>query len=143
MNTDNLIEFRKDLGLTQEEMGKIVGVKKTTYSNYENCNTIIPIDRLNIISNKYDLSLDYLLGISRTNDSDFKHIKLDNMKISKKLKQVRSNLNMSQEEFAKELKTSRSIISYYETGKVKITALVLIDYAKLCNKSIDWLCCKK
>lgn len=143
MNTDNLIELRKDLGLTQRQMAEIVGVSESTYSNYENYHAVIPLKRLNIIANKYNKSLDFLTGISRSNDDNFKHVDIDNKKIGERLKEIRLNLKLSQRDFAKKLKTGYSIISDYETGNVTITILVLIDYAKLSGKSIDWLCCKK
>ena len=143
MNMDNLIEFIKDLGLTQEQMGKIINVKRVTYSAYENYHATISLEKLNIIANKYDKSLDFLTGLSRSNNSNFKHIEIDNKKIGQRLKSIRINLNMSQRQFAKELKVSKSILSYYETGSIRITVLVLIEYSKLTGKSIDWLCCKK
>ena len=143
MNMDNLIELRKDLGLTQEEMGKIVGVSYSTYSNYENYHTVIPLKRINIISNKYNKSLDFLLGFSRTNADNFNHVDIDYHNIGKRLKELRLSYNLSIRQFADKLKISKTAVDCYETGKIKVTAPVLISYAKLCNKSIDWLCCKK
>ena len=143
MNMNNLIKLRQELGLTQEEMGKIIGVKRTTYSDYENYHIIIPLERLNKISNKYNLSLDYLIGIASKNDTNFQHINIDNKKIGNRLKSIRLSYNMSLGQFAKKLKVSKTILSYYENNKVKITILVLIDYYNITGKSIDWLCCKK
>ena len=71
MNTDNLVEYRKDLGLNQTEMGKVIGVKKSTYACYETKRRIIPIIKLNIIANKYNKSLNFVSGNSRHDNIKF------------------------------------------------------------------------
>lgn len=59
---DRLKEIRKDNNLTQSELGKILGVGKTTISMYENGNST-PNDEIKLkISEHFNVSLDYLLG---------------------------------------------------------------------------------
>ncbi len=57
-------ELRKSRRLTQVELGKIIGVTQQNYSRYEKDITIIPIDILIKISKYYNVTTDYLLGIS-------------------------------------------------------------------------------
>lgn len=61
---DRLKELRKDKGLTQKDLGDILGVGKTTISMYENGNST-PNDEIKLkICDYFDISLDYLIGKS-------------------------------------------------------------------------------
>ena len=142
MNTYNLIELREELGLTQEKIANLIGVKENTYSQYETGKAIIPLKRLNIISNKYDVSLDYLVGISRTNHSNFKHVDIDNQKIGNIFRKLRLENDLTLEYIAKKLNLGISTISDYEKNKITITIPILIEYSELFGKSIDFLCGK-
>lgn len=54
--------LRNSKSLTQSELGKILGVGKTTISMYENDNST-PNDEIKLkIAEYFDVSLDYLLG---------------------------------------------------------------------------------
>ncbi|MBD7912022.1 MULTISPECIES: helix-turn-helix domain-containing protein [Clostridium] len=62
--SDRLKELRKENNMTQSDLGKILGVGKTTISMYENGNST-PNDEIKIkIANYFNISLDYLLGKS-------------------------------------------------------------------------------
>lgn len=68
---DRIKELRKSKNLTQTDLGKILGVGKTTISMYENGNST-PNDEIKLkISEYFDVSLDYLLGKIETH-SKFK-----------------------------------------------------------------------
>lgn len=60
---ERLQELRKDKGISQAEIAKILGVSHYTISSYE-CNRSDPDDKSKIILAKlFDVSLDYLLGL--------------------------------------------------------------------------------
>jgi transcriptional regulator with XRE-family HTH domain len=62
--SDRLKDLRKENNMTQSDLGKILGVGKTTISMYENGNST-PNDEIKIkIAEHFDVSLDYLLGKS-------------------------------------------------------------------------------
>ena len=78
---DRLKELRKDKGLTQKDLGDILGVGKTTISMYENGNST-PNDEIKLkICDYFDISLDYLIGKSSIkNYSENPHFEsIDNM----------------------------------------------------------------
>lgn len=56
-----------------------------------------------------------------------------------RLKQLRKNLNLTQQEFANKLNISRNNIASYETGKSNIGASVISLICKEFNVSEDWL----
>jgi len=62
MKGERLAEVRKDRGLKQRELSKILAVSETTISGYEN-NRNRPDDEIKVnIAKTFDISLDYLLG---------------------------------------------------------------------------------
>lgn len=63
-----LTELRKQKRLTQEEMAKIIGVARTTYSSYEQGRRTPDVDVQNKIADYFGVTLDYLHG--RTDDKE-------------------------------------------------------------------------
>lgn len=61
------------------------------------------------------------------------------MKIGDKLKKLRSSTELSQEELAKKLQTSRSSIGMIESNARTPTTDTLIKYAEFFNVSVDYL----
>lgn len=55
-------EIRKEHKLSQEKAANIVGDKQSTYWNYENGNSIIPISKLFLLAKYYGISIDYFVG---------------------------------------------------------------------------------
>ena len=65
-----LKELRQEKGLTQEKLGKILMVNKSSISRYEKNEQIPEINTLHRISEIFNVSLDYLLGKSDFRDMD-------------------------------------------------------------------------
>lgn len=62
------------------------------------------------------------------------------IEIGKRIESARSDLNLTQDELAKELGLNKSTIQRYETGKVqRIKIPVLEAMAKVLNVSSEWL----
>jgi len=57
-------DLREDNDLTQKEMAKNLSCSQQVYSNYELGQRDIPTDILIKLSNFYNVSVDYILGIS-------------------------------------------------------------------------------
>lgn len=58
----NLKDLRKERGLSQEKVAKIIHVSQVAYSRYENDEREIPIALLCKLADFYNVSLDYLAG---------------------------------------------------------------------------------
>ena len=56
--------MREDRDLTQRELSKVLNCSQQVYSNYELGQRDIPTDILIRLSNYYNVSVDYILGIS-------------------------------------------------------------------------------
>lgn len=61
MNIIRLKEIREDRDLTQNDVAKILKTTQQQYSKYEVGINLIPIDRLCILADYYNVSLDYLV----------------------------------------------------------------------------------
>lgn len=62
MNIDRLRETREENNLTQKEVANILTTSQQQYSKYELGIRIIPIEKLCVLANYYNTSIDYLLG---------------------------------------------------------------------------------
>jgi len=57
-----LKELREENNLTQEELGKIIGVKKGAISYYESGKTKISVEDLAKLASEFNKSMDYFVG---------------------------------------------------------------------------------
>ena len=139
MLDNNLKYAREDLEMTQEELGYVFGVKKATISNWENGYDIIPLNKLIKFCNLYDYSLDFIIGFTRENKIYPKLDKVDKVKIGKKLKDLRKNLGLTQEQIANECSISRATYCHYELGMNLVSTLTLYTICKNHKISMDSL----
>lgn len=59
-----LKELREEEGLKQSEIAKLLNIKQNTYSQYETGAREISIDALIKLSSIYNVSTDYIIGIT-------------------------------------------------------------------------------
>lgn len=81
---EKLKEIREKMGLNKKEFAKYLGLKYTTYNNYETESREPSSDFLILISEKFDVSIDYLLGLKdekeilhsyKLRSGEYEHIK--------------------------------------------------------------------
>ena len=132
---NNLKSCREELEITQEELGKVLGVSRKTVTGWENNYDSMPLTKLVKFSNLYKYSIDYILGLS--NGNNFQKIdKIDKKKVGKNLKILRTNLKLTQQQLSDECMTSQTTYSNYETGQYLITTLTLYTICKNHNISM-------
>ena len=139
MNSDRLKYLREELELTQTEMAKRIGCKRSAYSLWELNKNTIPLSYLNKISNEFNINIDYLVNLSNNKNCKFKKVKIDKIELGKRIRQARKLANYTQEKLANKLNTTHSVISAYESGKTSVPTLFIIEIAKLTKKSLNWL----
>lgn len=59
-----LKDLREDKELNQKQVAEIIETSQSYYSQYENGQKMIPIDRLIVLAKFYDVSVDYILGLT-------------------------------------------------------------------------------
>ena len=62
MLKDNIKAYRLSVGLTQQELGKRIGVGKSTVSMYENGERTPPLDILKSMASIFNINIDALVG---------------------------------------------------------------------------------
>ena len=138
MNLERLIGLREDADLLQHDMGEILKVTQSNYSRWETGRETIPLRKLNMLCNYFNVSADYIIGLENvlkaTNKTEL-NLKL----VGKRIKEVRRQKNITQEELARVLNTSQSTVSAYESGKTLILTSFAIQICKTYNISLDWL----
>ncbi len=138
-----LRNVRENNNLTQKEVADKLNISRPNYTRWETKEKIIPLRKLNAFCNLFNVSMDYIAGLSNTNSKLSYNKELDLEVVSERLKKVRKQLNLTQQNLADFLQCDRSIISDYENG----VTLILTSFAiQICNKyniSLDWLCGRK
>lgn len=145
MNPNKIMFLRKRKGLTQIEMGKIIGVKNYSIHSWEKGKEIIPLYNLNTYANYFNVSMDYIMNLSDDSTPTNNIDKLDKEFIGNKIKEIRINNHLTQRELAKILNTNHSVIARYESGKTLILTAFLYQICKTYNLSMDNICgrCEK
>ena len=110
MFDNNLRYAREELEMTQSELGYIFGVSDSAVRSWETAHDSIPLPKLIKFCDMYDFSLDFICGLIRKNIT-YGHFKTDKVKISKKLKELRKSLNLSQQKLSDDCKISYNTFS--------------------------------
>lgn len=135
-----LKEIREDHDLTQEDIGNLLSISRQNYFRWETGEKIIPLKHLNTLSNYYQISFDYLCGLSKENN--YKKGNINKKELGKRLKKFRKENNITQQELANVLNTTHSTISAYESGKTTILTIFAYEISKKYHISMDWICGK-
>ena len=62
MYYNRIREVREDKSYTQKDIAKVLNTTQQQYSKYELGIQIIPLEKINILANLYQTSIDYLIG---------------------------------------------------------------------------------
>lgn len=124
---------------TQKYIGEVLGVSQSTYAGWENNKRIIPLKHLNALSNFYNLSIDYLLGLTDNSKKFVRKVDLDMDIISKNFITIRNDNKLTTRELAEILNVGYSTISSYENKDYMISTHACYDLARNFNISVDWL----
>lgn len=143
MNNTRLLELREYNFLHQKDIAQILNIDRSTYSTWETNLKIIPLKHLNTLSNYYNISMDYILGLTNKKIKYKKLNELDKKIIGNNIKKLRSNNNLTLRDLARALNTTSSTISAYETGKTLLLTAFAIEIVQKYHLSIDELCGKE
>jgi len=116
-----IADLRIDNDFKQKDIALFLNVNRSTYSKWENGDNNIPLDKLDKLAVKYDVSFDYIFGYS-------KNKKIDNCTYSPmnkdilchNIKLMRKRADFTQENMACKLGISKATYSRYESGKLLI-----------------------
>ena len=135
---NNLKYCREELEMTQTELGYVFGVSKNTVSGWENAHDTMPFNKLIRFCNLYNYSLDFVCGFSRKNNK-YEKINTDKNKMGIKLKELRLELGLTQQQLANNCGISQTTYSGYEIGHYLINTITIYTICKKYNISMDWI----
>lgn len=132
-------ELREEHEITQKELGKLLGVDHSTYGSWERGRDLFPLERLIILANFYQVSLDYITNLTKEKIYPDLAQTINKDLLKKRMREIRIENNYTQVAIADVINTSHSTISAYEKGTVKPSLLYLYQLSKLFHVSIDYL----
>ena len=140
MYTNRIFFIREENDIKQKDLANILNISQSLISRWESGTDIPSIKRINILSNYYKISLDYIFNFTNKksyNNSTYKEI--DKVIVGKRLQSIRKKYNLTLRSLATELNTTSSTLSAYESGKTLVLTAFAIQICKKYNISLDWL----
>ncbi|MBR5336811.1 MAG: helix-turn-helix transcriptional regulator [Lachnospiraceae bacterium] len=138
MNPERIRFLRENEELTQEQMAKILGCKRSAYSLWEIDKNTIPLHYLNKMSNAFYINIDYLAFLSDEMRVEFNKNDIDRIELGRRIRLARLANKFSQEKLAAKLNTAHSVISAYESGKTAVPTLFMIEIARITGNTLNW-----
>jgi len=83
-----ILELRKENEVTQEQLGKILSVGKTTISNYENEYSTPDAENIAKIAKYFHVSADYILGLTNKKEKDIHNNSNENVTTRNNLEKI-------------------------------------------------------
>lgn len=142
---EKLKMLRKKEGFTQQEVADFFGIQQASYQKWESGNRKPSYENLSLLACIFDVSIDYLLSdyleISKETFLKLKKEKEEEKKklFSVRLKELRLQHGISQEELAEQIGIKRNSYSDWENGKCKPSYEKLEKIADFFEISLDWL----
>ncbi len=135
---NRLKELREDKDLKQKDISNFLKISRQNYFRWELGEQIIPLKRLKEVSDYYKASLDYIMGLSKSNN--YHEYKLNRKVIGENITKIRHKYNLSQKQLSEILNTTQSTICAYEKGKTLILTSFAYQICLTFNISLDYLC---
>lgn len=134
-----LKELREYNDMSQYDVAKLLNIKRSSYNQFEQQYDIIPIKRLDEISQIFDCSIDYILELTNIKKYNDSKKEIDKESSKKRLKEFRKDHKLTQEKLAQVLKTSQSVIGGFERGRNIIATPFLYQICSKYRISADYL----
>ena len=131
------IEYRNEL--KQKDAAKVLEISEGMYSKYKNEIQIFPIIKLKKLCDFYNISLDYIFNLTEKINYPHYRKEIDKELMSKRLKELRKNNKLTQEQFASILSIGTSTLAEYERGTYIISTYTLYSLSMNYNISSDYL----
>lgn len=138
---EKLKMLRKKEGFTQQEVADLVHVDRVRITNWENGKREPNFENLSMLACIFDVSIDFLLSENlEVSKERYLKFKKEKKKVfSARLKELRLQHGISQEELAEQIGIKRNSYSDWENGKCKPSYEKLEKIADFFEISLDWL----
>lgn len=140
-NLNKLKDIREDHDMSQKEIAKILNINRSTYSLWELGINIIPFKYLFSFSKFFNVSIDYIFGLTKNKTNSLKSFNFES--IGYNMKRIRLSHNLSQENVANILGVTQACINRYEKGLICISTINVYTFIKYFKISTYDLCSKE
>lgn len=135
----NIRKIREKNNKNMQELADILKVAKITYNHYETQEKIIPIERLNVLCNYFNISFDYVFELNTKKNYKIYNSEINKNLCAKRLKEFRKENKITQTKIANLVGTVQSTFAKYETEINLIPTAFLYTICKKYNISADYL----
>lgn len=139
IDTTRIKDIREDKDLTQEEMAKILGVNRSTYSMWEIGLSFMNVEQLCKFSSYFGYSIDYVLGLNNDR-KNYATSKFSYKVLGENIKNLRIKNDYSQVNLAQKMKVTQACVVRWEKGITKISLPNLYELAKIFGVSLNEIC---
>ncbi len=91
---DRIKQLRKKKGVSQSELAEAIGVKTNTVSTWERGTRKPDVEALNLLSEYFEVSFEYLLGNSDKEDTKPSQEELDSYDLSAKADEIKGSTEL-------------------------------------------------
>ncbi|MDV9544862.1 XRE family transcriptional regulator [Clostridioides difficile] len=138
--SDRLKFLRKEKGVMQKEIANYLNITTSAYGFYEQGKRTPTPEMLSSLAEYFGTTVDYLIGRYDNKASNISSkTSCNNTLFQKRLKELRAEKNMTQEDVANKLNLTKSAYGYYEQGKTVPDAYMLSSLAEIFNVTTDYL----
>ena len=124
--------------LNQKDVAKLLNVAYSSYNAWERENDLMPLRQLDKFCSIFNVSLDYVLGFSE--DSEYPNSReIDTKLLAKRVKRIRRENDLTQDDLAGLFHITRSSISKYENGINLALTSKIIEFCKYFGISSDFV----
>lgn len=86
-------ELREDKDMNQKELSKIFNISQQTLSQYETKRRALPIELLREYAKFFEVSTDYILGLTTNKEPNYKIRNQVNAQVNVKTNKIKININ--------------------------------------------------
>lgn len=127
--------IRQNAECSQKEFCTVLDIPQSTLSAYETDRMQPTVSTLINIATKFNVSLDWLCGIDKTNGGKY----IDSKSIGLRIRTLRLERNLTQTDFAKMISKSLRTVQKYENGEIEINISTANDIARILDVSASYI----
>ena len=131
-----LSDIRNEAGMSQAKLAEELGVTQQAVNTYENSDKDIMTSTILRIADYFNVSVDYLMGISESKDILEPR---SNDECYKRIGDIRRLKRLSQKQMAELLGVSQQQVGRFESGKYDLSGKRFLQIAEVCDVSLDYL----
>ena len=135
-------ELRRASGMTQEELGKKLGVVKSTISLWESDSSEPNHAATIALAKLFGVTTDYLLGVEGDTMGTEEKTNEITQRVGRNIRSIREQAGLSQDEFAEGFGVKQPTVANWEIGKRQPDLNMLIQIAQFGGTSLDDLVTK-